>query len=482
MPMTREELYFNIVQKYPEVEKQPREQVIEGFLTAYPQFRAEVLDDRPQEPAPTGVEELEKRGYPGVAGVMQGAGKSLAQGAVGADMLLRKVTGGRGLLPVESPEGTYAALEPQGQAEKGGAMAERAAEFSVPAAMTGGLSAGPGLLKAAGRMVVRGTGDAALTAARTGGQASKEELGITAATGAFGGWASERVAHMANVLKDSARRNIIRLIGPVTERDEALVEALADRVVKEKLAPMGTSRETILSSVMKKLKEATATRSGLEKQLADKPVQFSGVVDDIRATKPPAMFQRTGRGRAKKVEGVAADVEDQMIGPQGIGFKPGEVTLANAQRIKRGLQKGAEKGRSKVDPPKSLEALDTGATSAAQTIATRFPEFGKANMREHELIETARLLENTINTIRINGLPAPAASSGGAAAAAGRTYQLANVILNATIRKPEFLTTSAAAKRAASTLLSNGRAAEFLTAMAEGKIVRGFDEQRNTNP
>jgi hypothetical protein len=203
-----------------------------------------------------------------VMGAVKGAGQTaqnvMASGAV--DGLLGP---GASMLARQNAPYAAAALMPEGKAQQVGHTAEQVGEYILPAAVTGGLSAGSGLARLAGRTAIEGGATAAVAQAQG---STPRDVGISALTGAAGPLVSKAAEAGAPLLRKMAETQYGRALNattkPLKAESKRIVPELLNRGVTGNLEKLAETGAANASKAGKALDAAYsgATRAGVTTQ------------------------------------------------------------------------------------------------------------------------------------------------------------------------------------------------------------------------
>lgn len=395
--------------------------------------------------------------------MMKGGAKSAGQTAASlshADPAIQVVESlakltGRGAQVQSLRDKIDAALKPEGAWQERGANLEQVAELAVPEAKIGKL----GTLAKGGARFAAG---AALHGAHEGEMTPSALAagGINAA----GGAAADVVGKVAMFLKESALRNIVKVLKPSTpiERDAAI--QLADRAVKEGITPMGTSLKGATETATQKAASATAERSGIEAGLQGQRLDVAPVLQEAQDAVPQSVTSgrralplQQGRSQVKGANAALADVEATLKANR-VGYPkstqvPFEVGQEEKRRLDDLLASFYEGG--KANAPVAAQWTKKSADAWRRAIADQFPELGAANLREHELIQIRTMLDRAAKAAQLEGTPIGAMGAAIGAGAVGRMSVPAMVASKLGLSSAPFLTSSAGVKRGIAALLQD---------------------------
>lgn len=438
--------------------------------------------------------EPEPQGRSGVAGLLLGAGKSLAESGTGALELLQKlVPGGAYADPgargdaVEGLDQQRGQMERHGTAEKVGAFGEQVAEFAVPGALAeAGIAKLPSFLA---RQGARGALGGAQELARSGGDPTA--AGGAAVLGGLGGAAGEGFQKLGQIMGRSALKNALNFIQPQSAADREAAGELAQRFIDEGLmrdAQGGSGAAAKKADELRK--HAYAEIEAYLVEHGDEAVDAKPVLTAARGTGAPALPDGSARviSGAKKLDkaskAITADTENfvrQSQTTSGPGPRVGgdEVPLSAAVSEKQALDEMIWKGRNK--PARSDAAVQTVADSLRGQINShggplpRQPgvpsEIGGMNERYSELRKLADLL-GTAEKLSVLPQGSSQQASGAVGAGAAGHYTIPAMRgMGWLVRQPEFQSMSGRLKLLASQLAQDKTArTQFIAAMAQAAI------------
>ncbi len=280
-----------------------------------------------------------------------------------------------------------------------------------------------------------------------------------ATAGVAGGMAERFFRGARNFLRKSELRSLMNILQPSKARDVAKWRQLGNRMVKEGVAPAGSSRTTQLARAERALGESSADRASIEAGLKGSEVPVDDVVNrvvgEIPEMLPSGAPSRVGAVPRRAAERSASDVLDviEATSPRGTTV-PFEVAQKEKRRLDKLLERLYEGGRENV--PATLRPTKVAADAWRHTISEAFPDLGTANLRESELLTITRLLKGALEKAEFQGGLGVASQEAAAfgAGSVGRMSVPAMVAAKAGVTSGPFASLSAAAKRTMNKLLA----------------------------
>jgi hypothetical protein len=295
--------------------------------------------------------------------------------------------------------------------------------------------------------------------------AALTNVGVEAALGGAGELISRGMRAALPALERSSSRSLTNLLQPVTPIEKKKAFGLTERMVKEGVAPAGSTRTGQIARSESALANATAEQKKVLDALLQRKAEVPATekvlrkaTEEVPATIPggagkPDIVPRVGRAQRRAAENAAEDVADVLKTTlTSEGKVPLSVAQAEKQRWDKLLQSFYESG--KANAPVGTRQTKVIADAWRKAISDEFPELGAANLRESELISITKMLKTANERIQRTGMigaQEEAAATG--AAVVGRMSIPAMAIFKSVVSTGPFASASAASKRAVAKLL-----------------------------